>query len=195
MDLYKNNQSQFACRYLTIIRHLGPTGLSPNQSWDPSNPPQRVQPLGPRVIWLFGLGFRVLPPKSEPKAQDILIHNRFALTVSISFGGWESERYSGGKERKMSGTGKKIVDVAFKASRTIDWDGMAKLIVTEEARKEFATLRRAFDEVNSTLQTKFSQVSSLSLSMSRHLCVLIRAGSLCSLELGFFVLTFFILFD
>ncbi|RVW68407.1 ATP synthase subunit d, mitochondrial [Vitis vinifera] len=46
----------------------------------------------------------------------------------------------------MSGTGKKIVDVAFKASRTIDWDGMAKLIVTEEARKEFATLRRAFDE-------------------------------------------------
>ncbi|RVW25462.1 ATP synthase subunit d, mitochondrial [Vitis vinifera] len=57
----------------------------------------------------------------------------------------------------MSGTGKKIVDVAFKASRTIDWDGMAKLIVTEEARKEFATLRRAFDEVNSTLQTKFSQ--------------------------------------
>ena len=95
----------------------------------------------------------------------------------------------------MSGTGKKIVDVAFKASRTIDWDGMAKLIVTEEARKEFASLRRAFDEVNSTLQTKFSQVSSLSLSMSRHLCVLIRAGSLCSLELGFFVLTFFILFD
>ncbi|KAJ0103429.1 hypothetical protein Patl1_06164 [Pistacia atlantica] len=57
----------------------------------------------------------------------------------------------------MSGAGKKIVDVAFKAGRTIDWDGMAKMLVTDEARKEFATLRRAFDEVNSALQTKFSQ--------------------------------------
>lgn len=58
----------------------------------------------------------------------------------------------------MSGAGKKVADVAFKASRTIDWDGMAKLLVSDEARKEFATLRRAFDEVNTALQTKFSQV-------------------------------------
>ncbi|OAY38800.1 ATP synthase subunit d, mitochondrial [Manihot esculenta] len=57
----------------------------------------------------------------------------------------------------MSGTIKKVTDVAFKASKTIDWEGMAKLLVSDEARKEFATLRRAFDEVNSTLQTKFSQ--------------------------------------
>ncbi|KAI3985540.1 hypothetical protein MKX01_026033 [Papaver californicum] len=57
----------------------------------------------------------------------------------------------------MSGSGKKIVDVAVKASKGIDWDGMAKLLVSEEARKEFSTLRRAFDDVNSTLQTKFSQ--------------------------------------
>ncbi|KAG6765257.1 hypothetical protein POTOM_029284 [Populus tomentosa] len=46
----------------------------------------------------------------------------------------------------MSGPSKKVVDVAFKASRTIDWDGMAKLLVSDEARKEFATLRRAFNE-------------------------------------------------
>ncbi|PPD78840.1 hypothetical protein GOBAR_DD24248 [Gossypium barbadense] len=59
--------------------------------------------------------------------------------------------------RKMSGPGKKVVDVAFKASKNIDWEGMAKLLVSDEARKEFATLRRTFDEVNSTLQTKFSQ--------------------------------------
>ncbi|KAG5239742.1 hypothetical protein OIU85_006645 [Salix viminalis] len=57
----------------------------------------------------------------------------------------------------MSGPSKKVVDVAFKASRTIDWDGMAKLLVSDEARKEFATLRRAFNEVNSQLETKFSQ--------------------------------------
>lgn len=66
---------------------------------------------------------------------------------------------------KMSGTGKKVVDVAFKASKNIDWEGMAKLLVSDEARKEFSTLRRAFDEVNSTLQTKFSQVCAL-LSLS-----------------------------
>ncbi|KAI3706757.1 hypothetical protein L6452_24708 [Arctium lappa] len=57
----------------------------------------------------------------------------------------------------MSGVGKKVADVAFKASKTIDWDGMAKMIVSDEARKEFSSLRRAFDEVNSALQTKFSQ--------------------------------------
>ncbi|KAH6814612.1 ATP synthase D chain [Perilla frutescens var. frutescens] len=57
----------------------------------------------------------------------------------------------------MSGAGKKVVDVAFKAGRNIDWDGMAKLLVSEEARREFATLRRAFDEVNTQLTTKFSQ--------------------------------------
>ena len=41
---------------------------------------------------------------------------------------------------------------------------MAKLLVSDEARKEFATLRRTFDDVNSQLQTKFNQVgTSLSL--------------------------------
>ncbi|MBA0868105.1 hypothetical protein Goshw_008911, partial [Gossypium schwendimanii] len=53
----------------------------------------------------------------------------------------------------MSGSGKKVIDVTFKASNNIDWKGMAKLLVSNEARKEFATLRRTFDEVNSTLQT------------------------------------------
>lgn len=57
----------------------------------------------------------------------------------------------------MSGPAKKVMDVAFKAGKTIDWEGMAKLIVTDEARKEFGNLRRAFDEVNTTLSTKFSQ--------------------------------------
>lgn len=73
----------------------------------------------------------------------------------------------------MSGAGKKIADVAFKAGRTIDWEGMAKMLVSDEARKEFATLRRAFDEVNSTLQTKFSQVPKHSSSLS---IVLILCG-------------------
>ncbi|EOA28011.1 hypothetical protein CARUB_v10024188mg [Capsella rubella] len=57
----------------------------------------------------------------------------------------------------MSGAGKKVADVAFKASRTIDWDAMAKVLVSDAARKEFSGLRIAFDEVNSQLQTKFSQ--------------------------------------
>ncbi|CAI8604214.1 unnamed protein product [Vicia faba] len=57
----------------------------------------------------------------------------------------------------MSGPAKKVVDVAFKAGKNIDWEGMAKLLVSDEARREFSGLRRAFDEVNSQLQTKFSQ--------------------------------------
>ncbi|RZS15316.1 hypothetical protein BHM03_00047134 [Ensete ventricosum] len=58
----------------------------------------------------------------------------------------------------MSGSGvKKVAEVAAKATKSIDWDGMAKLLVSGEARKEFANLRRSFDEVNHQLQTKFSQ--------------------------------------
>nr|CAH59402.1 mitochondrial F0 ATP synthase delta chain [Plantago major] len=34
---------------------------------------------------------------------------------------------------------------------------MAKVLVSDEARKEFFALRRAFDDVNTQLQTKFSQ--------------------------------------
>ncbi|KAJ4838455.1 hypothetical protein Tsubulata_048945 [Turnera subulata] len=56
----------------------------------------------------------------------------------------------------MSGGAKKAVDVAVKAGKNIDWDGLGKLIVSDEARREFATLRRAFDEVNNDLKTKFS---------------------------------------
>ncbi|XP_042413490.1 ATP synthase subunit d, mitochondrial-like [Zingiber officinale] len=57
----------------------------------------------------------------------------------------------------MSGNGaKKVAEVAAKASKSIDWDGMAKLLVSDEARKEFSNLRRAFDEVNHQIQTKFS---------------------------------------
>ncbi|XP_068660084.1 ATP synthase subunit d, mitochondrial-like [Aristolochia californica] len=52
---------------------------------------------------------------------------------------------------------RKVTDVAVKASKAIDWDGMAKLLVSDEARKEFSNLRHAFDEVNHALQTKFSQ--------------------------------------
>lgn len=86
----------------------------------------------------------------------------------------------------MSGAGKKVVDVAFKASKNIDWDGMAKLIVSEEARKEFSTLRRAFDEVNSTLQTKFSQVQK-----KTHLFFL-GISVISSLELSLSFLCFFL---
>ncbi|KAK8970067.1 hypothetical protein KSP40_PGU007644 [Platanthera guangdongensis] len=58
----------------------------------------------------------------------------------------------------MSGSGtKKVAETAVKATKAIDWEGMAKLIVTDEARKEFANLRHAFNEVNQQLQTKFSQ--------------------------------------
>ncbi|XP_039806288.1 ATP synthase subunit d, mitochondrial-like [Panicum virgatum] len=59
----------------------------------------------------------------------------------------------------MSGNGvvKKVADAAAKAGKAIDWDGLGKMLVSEEARKEFATLRCTFEDVNHQLQTKFSQ--------------------------------------
>uniref|UniRef100_A0A0E0IDE2 Uncharacterized protein n=1 Tax=Oryza nivara TaxID=4536 RepID=A0A0E0IDE2_ORYNI len=58
----------------------------------------------------------------------------------------------------MSGNGvKKVAEVAAKAGKAIDWEGMAKMLVSDEARKEFNTLRRTFEDVNHQLQTKFSQ--------------------------------------
>lgn len=51
-------------------------------------------------------------------------------------------------------SGKKIVE---KAGKTIDWDGMSKLLISDNARREFFNLRRAYEEVKRTLDTKFSQ--------------------------------------
>ncbi|TYH74660.1 hypothetical protein ES332_D05G416400v1, partial [Gossypium tomentosum] len=94
--------------------------------------------------------------------QNLLLHPTLSLPTSAAvFFEPNLHRLAFGKResaRKMSGPGKKVVDVAFKASKNIDWEGMAKLLVSDEARREFATLRRTFDEVNSTLQTKFSQI-------------------------------------
>lgn len=70
----------------------------------------------------------------------------------------EVERKGRGGRRKMSGNGvKKVAEVAAKAGKAIDWEGMAKMLVSDEARKEFNTLRRTFEDVNHQLQTKFSQ--------------------------------------
>ncbi|KAL4378593.1 hypothetical protein GQ457_02G024830 [Hibiscus cannabinus] len=51
------------------------------------------------------------------------------------------------------------LDVVFKASKDIDWEGMTKLLISDAAHKEFVVPHRTFDDVNSTLQTKFSQES------------------------------------
>jgi len=51
-------------------------------------------------------------------------------------------------------SGKKIVE---KAAKTIDWEGMSKLLISDNARREFFSLRRAYEEVKRTLDTKFSQ--------------------------------------
>jgi hypothetical protein len=75
----------------------------------------------------------------------------------------------------MSGNGtKKVVEAAAKAGKGIDWDGLGKLLVSDEARKEFVNLRRAFDDVNQQLQTKFSMVLLLFFS---HLQIYINLGS------------------
>ena len=54
----------------------------------------------------------------------------------------------------MSGKGKNIIEQAMK---TIDWDGMVKLLVIDVALKEFKTLCNTYEEVKHTLDTKFNQ--------------------------------------
>ncbi|PPD89254.1 hypothetical protein GOBAR_DD13816 [Gossypium barbadense] len=95
-----------------------------------------------------------LEPKSAapPHPLPPNVNSSFLRTKSPPSRVWEAR-----KCEKNERTGEESLDVAFKASKNIDWEGMANLLVSDEARKEFATLRRTFDEVNSTLQTKFSQ--------------------------------------
>eukprot|EP00475_Leptophrys_vorax_P041762 TRINITY_DN78815_c0_g1_i1.p1 TRINITY_DN78815_c0_g1~~TRINITY_DN78815_c0_g1_i1.p1 ORF type:complete len:190 (-),score=30.38 TRINITY_DN78815_c0_g1_i1:186-674(-) len=44
-----------------------------------------------------------------------------------------------------------------RAFRSIDWDKLAKVVVSEEGKREMAALRRAHDEVSGILDTKFNQ--------------------------------------
>ncbi|KAJ7548844.1 hypothetical protein O6H91_07G030000 [Diphasiastrum complanatum] len=46
--------------------------------------------------------------------------------------------------------------VVHKVARSIDWEFIAKIIVSDEGKKELGTLRRAFEDVNNTLETKFN---------------------------------------
>ena len=52
---------------------------------------------------------------------------------------------------------KKVADVAFMAGKKIEWKGMVKVLVLDEAHREFSNLRRAFHKVNTQLETNFSQ--------------------------------------
>ena len=45
-----------------------------------------------------------------------------------------SQRVIVSGEREMSGAGKKVTEAAFEASKSIDWDAMTKLSVSDEAR-------------------------------------------------------------
>ncbi|KAG8087385.1 hypothetical protein GUJ93_ZPchr0010g9589 [Zizania palustris] len=97
--------------------------------------------------------------RGQVAGHPVALPNLFSCEVGAR-GGGEREGRQRGRDRaeKMSGNGvKKVAEIAAKAGKGIDWSGMAKLLVSEEARKEFATLRRAFDEVNHQLETKFSQ--------------------------------------
>ncbi|KAH7282110.1 hypothetical protein KP509_35G012400 [Ceratopteris richardii] len=46
--------------------------------------------------------------------------------------------------------------VAQTVLKELDWDKLGKAVVSEEGRRELMNLRRAYDEFNNTLQTKFS---------------------------------------
>ncbi|KAF0899664.1 hypothetical protein E2562_021363 [Oryza meyeriana var. granulata] len=41
-----------------------------------------------------------------------------------------------------------VAEVAAKVGKAIDWEGMAKMVVSDKACKEFNTLRRAIEDIN-----------------------------------------------
>ncbi|CAM6115981.1 unnamed protein product [Calypogeia fissa] len=53
----------------------------------------------------------------------------------------------------MAGAGKNIAKVI---SKGIDWDFIAKAVVSDEGRRELLALRRSFEDVSDTLENKFS---------------------------------------
>ncbi|KAJ7570674.1 hypothetical protein O6H91_01G130900 [Diphasiastrum complanatum] len=46
--------------------------------------------------------------------------------------------------------------VAQKVARSIDWEFLGKVVVSDEGRKELSILRRTFEDVNNILETKFN---------------------------------------
>lgn len=58
-----------------------------------------------------------------------------------------------GKGDTMSGSGKAVADKVVKA---IDWDYLAKVIVSAEGKRELSALRRAYDEASNVLETKLN---------------------------------------
>ncbi|KAL3683901.1 hypothetical protein R1sor_001923 [Riccia sorocarpa] len=53
----------------------------------------------------------------------------------------------------MSGAGKNVVQ---RVAKGIDWEYLAKVVVSDEGRRELGVLRRSFDDASNTLETKFS---------------------------------------
>ena len=85
----------------------------------------------------------------------------------------------------MSELAPPITDVAFKALRMIDWDGMLSFW----SPKRFAKSSHLFVVPSMRLIQLFRQVQP---GIFSHFPFLTNwVGSLCSLKLGFFVLTFF----
>ena len=47
---------------------------------------------------------------------------------------------------------------ATQVAKKIDWETVAKVIVTDEGKRELTSLRRTYDEVNQTLDSKMNLV-------------------------------------
>lgn len=43
-------------------------------------------------------------------------------------------------------------------AKKIDWEAIAKIVVTDEGKRELTSLRRTYDEVNQTLESKMNVV-------------------------------------
>jgi len=95
------------------------------------------------IIFIRGFWNRILPFIYRRRERAKGARNSQKIETQVA-----------GSNRTVKMSGKKIVE---KAAKTIDWDGMSKLLISDNARREFFNLRRAYEEVKRTLDTKFSQ--------------------------------------
>lgn len=63
----------------------------------------------------------------------------------------------------MSGKGAQAAGKAVQKAKTIDWDYLEKVVVSDSGKRELAVLRRAYDDVASTINEKFNIVCRSSL--------------------------------
>ncbi|MCO5554768.1 hypothetical protein L7F22_008302 [Adiantum nelumboides] len=146
-------------------------GVGHNVMPSPDRRPQHASPLsnarpthrnGKAVKWRSKLtknfSTRIESARAEKMQvikEDIIIANEVHVfhVHALSFSLHSYHHLRDQIDNTMSGK-----SVAQQVLKELDWDKLGKAVVSEAGRKELGNLRRAFDDYNNVMKTKFSLV-------------------------------------